>query len=42
MRCVGNRARSSLRFAVNENFVDAGHVLLPGDRLALLPPVSGG
>ena len=35
-------ARSSLRFAVNEDFVDADHLLADGDSLALLPPVSGG
>jgi molybdopterin converting factor subunit 1 len=35
-------ARNSLRFAVNEDFVDADHVLRSGDRLALLPPLSGG
>lgn len=32
----------SLRFAVNEDFVDAEHELRDGDCLALLPPVSGG
>ncbi len=35
-------ARDSLRFAVNEDFVDASHELADGDSLALLPPVSGG
>ena len=35
-------ARGSLRFAVNEDFVGPDHVLRSGDRLALLPPVSGG
>ena len=35
-------ARSSLRFAVNEDFVDDEHLLVEGDCLALLPPVSGG
>jgi len=35
-------ARRSLRFAVNEDFVDAAAALHDGDRLALLPPVSGG
>ena len=34
--------RGSLRVAVNEAFVDEDHVLHDGDRLALLPPVSGG
>jgi sulfur-carrier protein len=35
-------ARSSLRYAVNESFVDAAAPLRAGDRLAVLPPVSGG
>ncbi len=35
-------ARRSLRFAVNEDFVESEHVLSDGDCLALLPPVSGG
>lgn len=35
-------ALGSVRFAVNEEFVDSGHELRPGDTLALLPPVSGG
>lgn len=34
--------RPSLRFAVNEDFVNDEHVLAEGDCLALLPPVSGG
>ena len=34
--------QGSLRLAVNEEFVDAGRVLREGDRLALIPPVSGG
>jgi molybdopterin converting factor subunit 1 len=37
-----NAARGSLRFAVNEDFVDADHELAEGDCVALLPPVSGG
>lgn len=36
------RAVPALRFAVNEEFVTADHVLQDGDTLALLPPVSGG
>ncbi len=36
------RAVPSLRFAVNEEFVNPDHVLREGDTLALLPPVSGG
>jgi molybdopterin converting factor subunit 1 len=34
--------RPSLRLAVNEEFVAGAAVLRDGDRLALLPPVSGG
>ena len=33
---------ASLRLAVNEDFVAPDHVLGDGDRLALIPPVSGG
>jgi molybdopterin converting factor subunit 1 len=32
----------SLRFAVGERFAEPGRALSPGDRVALLPPVSGG
>ncbi len=32
----------SLLFAVNEEYADRGRVLADGDRLAVLPPVSGG
>jgi molybdopterin synthase sulfur carrier subunit len=35
-------ATGSLRFAVSEEFVDAGRLLRSGDTLALIPPVSGG
>lgn len=35
-------AAGSLRFAVDEEFVDAGHALRSGNTLALIPPVSGG
>ena len=35
-------ALPSLRLAVNEEFADASRGLAPGDRLALIPPVSGG
>lgn len=35
-------ARTSLRFAVNEDFADVDRELSDGDCLALLPPVSGG
>jgi len=32
----------SVRFAVNEAFVDAGASLADGDVVAVIPPVSGG
>ena len=32
----------SVRFAVNETFVDASAPLASGDVVALIPPVSGG
>ena len=32
----------SLLFAVNEEYADRGQVLADGDRIAILPPVSGG
>lgn len=32
----------SLRFAVNEEYVDAHHQIADGDEVALIPPVSGG
>lgn len=35
-------ARLPVSCAVNERVVDGGHLLEPGDRLALLTPVSGG
>lgn len=34
--------QETLRVAVNEDFVDTERVLHEGDRLALIPPVSGG
>ena len=33
---------ASLRFAVNQEYVDDQSVLANGDELALIPPVSGG
>lgn len=39
---VGNSLASSLRFAVNENFVEPEHELNDGDTVALMTPVSGG
>jgi molybdopterin synthase sulfur carrier subunit len=32
----------SVRFAINESFVELGATVSSGDRVALLPPVSGG
>ena len=32
----------SSRFAVDDEFAEDGRLLRPGDRLALIPPVSGG
>jgi molybdopterin synthase catalytic subunit len=34
--------RVRVRFAVNEEYVPAGHRLADGDELAVFPPVSGG
>jgi len=33
---------ASLRFAVNQEYVDAQHQLAEGDEVAVIPPVSGG
>lgn len=33
---------SSLRFAVNADYVDDGYELKVGDEVVLIPPVSGG
>jgi molybdopterin synthase sulfur carrier subunit len=33
---------ASVRFAVNESFVNAGDLIQDGDTVALIPPVSGG
>lgn len=35
-------SRVPVRFAVNELFVQDDHPLVAGDRLAVIPPVSGG
>jgi len=32
----------SLRFAVNQEYVDGDHCLADGDEVAVIPPVSGG
>ena len=32
----------SVRFALNESFVDSGAQVTDGDTVALIPPVSGG
>jgi molybdopterin converting factor small subunit len=34
--------RSSLRLAVNREYTSFGHVLVAGDEISFLPPVSGG
>ncbi len=34
--------RNLTRFGVNLDFVEADTVLLPGDEVVLIPPVSGG
>src|SRR5689334_1291151 len=34
--------RTSVRFAVNGDYADAGHRLVDGDEVAFIPPVSGG
>lgn len=41
-RTDGKIASLPLSYAVNETFVDKTQALKDGDRLALLPPVSGG
>ncbi len=35
-------ALTTIRFAVNNSFVEDDTVLNPGDEVALIPPVSGG
>jgi molybdopterin synthase sulfur carrier subunit len=35
-------AESTIRVAVNEEFVSEAHVLRDGDEVAFIPPVSGG
>ena len=32
----------AVRFAVNHEYVDRGHLLADGDEVAIIPPVSGG
>ena len=36
------RWRTSLRIAVNMEYVDSQHLLHDGDEVAVIPPVSGG
>ncbi|MEP2023794.1 MAG: MoaD/ThiS family protein [Reichenbachiella sp.] len=33
---------STLNLAINEEYVDDNHVIIEGDELVLIPPVSGG
>ncbi len=40
--CRESKVWDTLAVAVNREYVSAGHVLLDGDEVALLPPVSGG
>jgi molybdopterin converting factor subunit 1 len=37
-----SRLASSLRLAVNQEYVESGRALADGDEVALIPPVSGG
>jgi sulfur-carrier protein len=39
---VGFKKLSSLRFAVNEEYVEDSFALQEGDEVILIPPVSGG
>jgi len=41
-RDIGHLAELPVRYAVDETFVTDGHVLRDGDRVAIIPPVSGG
>ena len=36
------RLAPSLMLAVNRQYTSAEHVLLPGDEVAIIPPVAGG
>lgn len=36
------KERSVVKVAVNQEYVDAEHLLQPGDEVALFPPVTGG
>lgn len=35
-------AKTQVRFAVDERYVEPGHVVRAGDEVAVFPPVSGG
>lgn len=39
---VNTELRKSTMFAVNETYVEAGTKVNDGDRIAFIPPVSGG
>jgi molybdopterin synthase catalytic subunit len=39
---IGNAEPPGLLYAVNRDYVEAGHELADGDEVALIPPVSGG
>lgn len=41
-RAMTHMADLPVRYAVDETFVPDGHILRDGDRVAIIPPVSGG
>ena len=42
VRAAPEVGRVTVRFAVNERYVESEHRLADGDELAVFPPVSGG